>query len=615
MSGEPSKRVGDYEIVSVLGRGGMGNVFKVRNVLSDRIEAMKILLPDLADGQELADRFRREIKVLASLDHPNIAAFRTALTWDNSLVMIMEYVQGMTLATRVAKGPLPLGEAVDYTQQILAALAYAHARHIVHRDIKPANIMVTTQGVIKLMDFGIARCATDATMTLTGTTLGSLYYMSPEQVKGEPVDERSDIYSLGITLYELVTGKRPFEEGSDYSIMAAQLNKQPKPPTLLRTDLPAGLSDVIMKAVAKEPAQRFQSANEFCEALTGLAISRQLATVAREPVTEATATHGVFTAATKSIPAVAITPEAPPDSPSESPKPHERPTPRFQPKDRPPEKHAVVSIGRTGTPSRGLYMSLGALIVAAVLVAAGLYFPRSHVAHSAAPNTSPNASPRSTGPKSVSPAPIENAPPADSSAQTPATSDANASSQLGAPAGSAAIHGEDKAAEVPANNPSGQQASDKPGVGKRAQGSVRVDRKADASKTTASLVSDATVVSKTMPAESSASGPANAALSNSEAVTTAADPEWIAEHSTLEHQFDLLSSRADAINGSLGALHDSQQAQGFGLRGDVVASQSRMQRYLQRASSALNDRNASDARKYLGLAETEVNNLEKFLGR
>ena len=138
MSAVPTPRVGDYEIVGVLGSGGMGNVFKVRNVISDRIEAMKILLPDLAGQQELADRFRREIKVLARLEHPNIAALRTALSWDNRLVMIMEYVEGVSLAARLEQGLLSVSEAVDYTEQVLGALAYAHSEGVVHRDV-PAH--------------------------------------------------------------------------------------------------------------------------------------------------------------------------------------------------------------------------------------------------------------------------------------------------------------------------------------------------------------------------------------------------------------------------------------------------------------------------------------------
>ena len=231
MSNETSKRIGDYEILKELGAGGMGKVYQVRNVITDRIEAMKVLLPDLASTQDLAARFLREVKLTASLDHPNICALRTAFSNDNRLYMVMEYVEGTTMATKLDMGPLSVNEAVKYISQVLSAVSYAHQRHIIHRDIKPANMMLTTQGVIKLMDFGIARSGDERGLTMTGTTLGSIGYMSPEQVKAIPVDGRSDLYSVGIVLYEFVTGRRPFVANSEYSIMAAHLNQAPKPPS------------------------------------------------------------------------------------------------------------------------------------------------------------------------------------------------------------------------------------------------------------------------------------------------------------------------------------------------------------------------------------------------
>ena len=147
MNSNIGDRIGDYEIVGVLGAGGMGKVYKVRNVISDRIEAMKVLLPDLANVPELADRFMREIKVLAGLEHPNIAALRTAQRVDNQLIMVMELVEGVTLQDRLEQGRLPVPEALEYSAQVLSALSYAHARGVIHRDIKPANMMVTAGGI------------------------------------------------------------------------------------------------------------------------------------------------------------------------------------------------------------------------------------------------------------------------------------------------------------------------------------------------------------------------------------------------------------------------------------------------------------------------------------
>src|SRR4029077_18606211 len=151
------QKLGDYEILGVLGAGGMGKVFKVRNVISDRVEAMKILLPDLAGQADLADRFLREIKVQASLEHANIASLHTALRVDNQLLMLMEFVEGVTLEQRLKEGPLSVAEAVNYIMQALSALDYAHAHGVIPRDIKPANMMLTPGGVVKLMDFGIAK--------------------------------------------------------------------------------------------------------------------------------------------------------------------------------------------------------------------------------------------------------------------------------------------------------------------------------------------------------------------------------------------------------------------------------------------------------------------------
>ena len=200
MALEIGNLVGDYEILSLLGAGGMGRVFKARNVISNREEAIKILLPDLASEPELAARFMAEIRTLANLEHPNIAQLRTAFQFQNQFVMVMEFVEGTGLDKLATQSRLPLDRVIDYSIQVLSALSYAHSRGVTHRDIKPANLMITTHGLVKLMDFGIAKSTNEMQLTRPGSTMGSVYYMSPEQVRGGAIDARSDIYSFGVTL-------------------------------------------------------------------------------------------------------------------------------------------------------------------------------------------------------------------------------------------------------------------------------------------------------------------------------------------------------------------------------------------------------------------------------
>ncbi len=268
--GDNDRRVGDYEILAALGSGGMGRVFKVRNVISNREEAMKILHPDFASDPDLAARFMAEIRTLAGLDHPGIAQLRTAFQYQNQFVMVMEFVEGATLDKLAAQTRIPVDRMLDYASQVLAALSYAHGRGVTHRDIKPSNIMITTHGLIKLMDFGIAKSTNDMQLTRPGTTMGSVYYMSPEQVRGETVDARSDLYSFGVTLYEMLTGQRPFQADTSYSVLNAQLNQAPTPLTEISPAISPELSGIVLHAMAKQPEQRFQTADEFREALRGL---------------------------------------------------------------------------------------------------------------------------------------------------------------------------------------------------------------------------------------------------------------------------------------------------------------------------------------------------------
>jgi eukaryotic-like serine/threonine-protein kinase len=277
---EVGQRVADYEIVSLLGVGGMSRVYGVRNVISHRTEAMKVLLADLNAEPDLAARFAGEIRTLAALDHPNIAQLHTALQVGNELVMMMEFVDGLTLQQLARQAPLPLEQVVDYMHQVLAALSFAHNRGVVHRDVKPANIMITPNGIAKLTDFGIAKSKIQDELTRPGTTVGSLYYMSPEQARGGcTVDGRSDIYSVGITMYELLAGRRPFEDESAYVILHSQLTVVPPPPIEVNPLLPKPVSDLILQALEKDPAKRFQNAAAFSDALrqaTGIAATTSI---------------------------------------------------------------------------------------------------------------------------------------------------------------------------------------------------------------------------------------------------------------------------------------------------------------------------------------------------
>jgi eukaryotic-like serine/threonine-protein kinase len=402
----PGQRPGDYEILGVLGAGGMGKVYKVRNVISDRIEAMKVLLANLAGQKELADRFLREIKLLAALNHPNIASLHSALMLDNQLVMLMEYVDGVTLASRLQSGPIPPADAINYSEQILSALGYAHKMNVIHRDVKPSNMMLTPQGVVKLMDFGIARPNNDVGMTLTGTTLGSLNYMSPEQVRGSEVDARSDLYSFGVSLYEMVTGQLPFQGNSNYSVMSAHIQQVPPPPINLQPDLPKGMNEIILMSMAKDPKDRFQSADAFANALKSVLTSAPAARPAIAPAVVAAIPTPMPTRS-------AVRPAALPTQPA--------------------TVAAAPAAGAPATPSghRGLYMALGGVLVVAMLGGASVYVPhyiRAHASSSTAspaqPATEPAAQPASAqptdAPADTSPAPATPVPAAAPETHAPA---------------------------------------------------------------------------------------------------------------------------------------------------------------------------------------------------
>ncbi len=275
-------QVGDYRVIGILGAGGMGAVYQVRHLISDRLEAMKVLLPDLASCKDLAERFIREIRLQASLSHPNIAGLHNAFHYENQLLMVMEFIQGDSLAEIIRHGPLKIPHAIQVGTQVLSALSYAHQHGVIHRDIKPSNIMQRQDGTVKLLDFGIARGTTDASsLTQTGMAVGSFYYMSPEQIRAETVGPQSDLYSTGVMFFEMLVGQRPFQ-GSAATVLHAHLEKDPPLPAMLNPSIPESLSLLVRKALEKQTAARFKTADEFRDAL--VAVQKSLGAEIASPV-------------------------------------------------------------------------------------------------------------------------------------------------------------------------------------------------------------------------------------------------------------------------------------------------------------------------------------------
>lgn len=265
--------IGHYQVVRELGVGANGRVLQVEHLITRRREAMKILANGKPSSQEYAHRFLREIRLQASLDHPNIAAVLNAFWLGDDLVMIMELIEGETLQDLLPRRRLSLEQGISFIRQVLEALAYSHKNGVIHRDVSAANIIVTPNGRLKLTDFGLAKGAADLTLTEGASMSGSPYYISPEQVRGTAaIDLRSDIYSAGVVLYELLTGSRPFEAASSFLLMQAHVQQAPQPPIERNPAIPGFISDAILKALAKNPWERFQSAEEFLAAVDGPAV-------------------------------------------------------------------------------------------------------------------------------------------------------------------------------------------------------------------------------------------------------------------------------------------------------------------------------------------------------
>jgi eukaryotic-like serine/threonine-protein kinase len=278
-------QLGPYEILSAIGAGGMGEVYRARDTRLDRIVAIKVLPAHLADRAELRERFEREARTIASLNHPHICTLHDIGHQDGIDYLVMEYLEGETLAQRIAKGSLPLDQVLQYAIEIADALDKAHRKGVTHRDLKPGNVMLSKSGS-KLLDFGLAKLKPEAApasvpfsqaptakdaITAQGTILGTLQYMAPEQLEGKEADTRTDIFAFGVVVYEMATGKKAFEGKSQASVISAIMSSDPPPISTLQPMTPPALDRVVKKCLAKEPEKRWQAASDVCDELKWIA--------------------------------------------------------------------------------------------------------------------------------------------------------------------------------------------------------------------------------------------------------------------------------------------------------------------------------------------------------
>jgi hypothetical protein len=296
---------GRYELGPLLGAGGMARVYLATDRVLERTVAVKVLSPPYDRDPAFVERFRREARAAAALNHPNIVAIFDSGSAAGTHYLVMEYVQGQTLADLLRQGVLAPGQAVEVARWVCQALAAAHAQGLVHRDIKPANVLVSQTGLVKVADFGIATAA--GTPTLTGGTalLGTAAYLSPEQAQGRQVDARSDVYALGCVLYELLTGSPPFVADSPMAVLAQQVAEAPRPPSQRNHQVGPDLDAVVMTALAKDPARRYQTAEAMGQELVRIA-GRDAAGVNVPPWPGAAGPPGPPTTSSRSAPTAVV---------------------------------------------------------------------------------------------------------------------------------------------------------------------------------------------------------------------------------------------------------------------------------------------------------------------
>lgn len=296
MAFQLGQRVGHYEFIDIIDSDPKRVAFRVRNLANNRFELLRVLGPAVQGDEEGTKRFYREANVHARLAHPNIVTFYRATTLGGQFVIMTELAEGVTLAERLELGPLPVETAASFLDQVLSALACAHEHGIVHRNVSTSSIIVTPDSSIKLAGFTYARGSIDPQLTQVGFTVGDVHYLSPEQVRGTAaLDPRSDIYSAGVVLYEAITGRKPYEGKSQFDVLAAHVSATPVPPSRVNPSLSPDWDELVLKAMAKDPAERYQTAAEFRERLRSVVPSLAAAepkTSAAEPAAAAPAPAG-----------------------------------------------------------------------------------------------------------------------------------------------------------------------------------------------------------------------------------------------------------------------------------------------------------------------------------